>query len=261
MDGGDGGGLSLLRHVSRDERVDGRERDAFAGAEGDARDEEWRDARGGGFWGDEGGERPREHAEEQDGFSADAIRESSPEELGERVAVEERGQDAALADLIPAELMRHGDDGGADVGAVGVAHKDGGGGEENENAPVAGAVAGDAVAGSRGPDGARVEGGPGEAGVLGIGGVGARSEGRGRGRRARARSGDSVRRGNVAVRNGAEKDAGTLARRAETPRDARSRNFPRCERETQGQSRTRVDADACIAGGATMGSSVRTRIK
>ena len=159
--------------------------------------------------------------------------------------------------------MRHGDDGGADVGAVGVAHKDGGGGEENENAPVAGAVAGDAVAGSRGPDGARVEGGPGEAGVLGIGGgVGARSEGRGRGaaraREERRQRPTWQRRGSP---NGAEKDAGTLARRAETPRDARSRNFPRCERETQGQSRTRVDADACIAGGATMGSSVRTRIK
>ena len=214
--------------------MDGRERDAFAGAEGDARDEEWRDARGGGFWGDEGGERPREHAEEQDGFSADAIRESSPEELGERVAVEERGEDAALADLIPAELMRHGDDGGADVGAVGVAHEDGGGGEENENAPVAGAVAGDAVAGSRGPDGARVEG-------------------------VRERLASSESGGRRRSLGGARAWGGARARGAATASDVATSRFGTAPRRTPGRSRDARRRRATRGRGTFRGASAKPR--
>ena len=127
--------------------------------------------------------------------------------------------------------MRHGDDGGADVGAVGVAHEDGGGGEENENAPVAGAVAGDAVAGSRGPDGARVEGGPGEAGVLGIGGgVGARSEGRGCGA-ARAR--EERRQRPTWQRRGSE-------RRREGRRDARATRGDAARRAVEEHSEVRA---------------------
>ena len=152
-----------------------------------------------------------------------------PEELGERVRRRTRTGRRPRGSY-PSRMMRHGDDGGADVGAVGVAHKDGGSARRTRT-PRSRAVAGDAVAGSRGPDGARVEG------------VRRGWRPRNRGRR----------------RLGGARAWGARARGAATASDVATSRFGTAPRRTPGRSRDARRRRATRGRGTFRGASAKPR--